>query len=333
MMRHRLLILLCILGLTAAGCTIHEVPEGGDDNATVTLSLDILLNENLPQLSTIVYATKAGAPQARYVVRFYPRIGDHYITETPFEFVANEQDLTDRTYALGVPPMDYHLEVWADWTEGDKPFYDVTDFGAVKVDTNPYIGASFYRDAFCGSTDIDLSGYHTNNSIATGTVTLSRPNARFNFVSTDKEEFLRYWAGQVAMANGTGVADPDAIDFSRFKVVVTYPQYMPCEYDVHQGLVTDSATGISFETSMTELSDGTLEVAWDWVLASGEEPSVVVSLAFYDQDGTFINRIDNIQVPLAPGRNTTIKGKLLTSNFSSGITIDPSFDGEFEIHI
>ena len=317
----------------AVGCTIHEVPEGGDDSAAVTLSLDILLNDNIPQLSTIVYATKSATPQARYVVRFYPRIGDRYLTEAPFEFVANEQDLTDRTYALGVPPMDYHLEVWADWTEQDMQFYDASDFGAVKVNTNPYSGTSFYRDAFCGAMDIDLSGYHSNNSIATATITLSRPVARYNFVSTDKEEFLRYWAGQVAMANGTGVADPDAIDFSKFKVVVTYPQYLPSEYDVHQGMVTDSATGISFETSIRELSDGSLEIACDWVLASGDDPSVVVSLAFYDQDGTFINRIDNLQIPLSPGRNTTVKGKLLTSNFSSGITVDPSFDGEFIVHI
>ncbi len=332
-MRHGLSVLLFILMFAAAGCSIHEVPEGGDENAGVVLSLDIFLDDEISQYASIAYSTKAAGPQARYIVRFFPIVGEKVVTEAPFEFVATEDALTDRTYALGVPPLNYHLEVWADWTAGDAPFYNAADFGAVAVNLKPYIGAVASKDAFCGSMDLDLSGYPANNSIATASITLSRPVARYNFISTDKDEFLNYWAGEIAASDGTNVKDPDAVDLSGIRVVVTYPQYMPSVYDLHQGLVTDSATGVSFETHLKVLPDGNLEVAWDWVLASGEDPSVVVSLAFYDYDGTFINKIDDVQIPLSPGLNTTVTGKLLTSDFSSGIRIDPSFDGEFIIHI
>lgn len=317
-----------------SGCAIHEVPEGGDETGGVVLSLDIFLNDNISQLATIFYEkTKAAAPEARYIVRFFPRVGDHYLTDAPFEFIKNESDLTDRTYALAVPPMDYHVEVWADWVDGQSAFYDTADFGAIAVGTNPYAGAQEWRDAFCGSTEIDLSGYPSNNSIATGSVTLSRPNARYSFISTDKDEFLDYWASEIAINDGTTIKDPDAIDISSIRVVVTYPEYMPSVFNLHEGVVSDSATGVSFETHPRVLRDGSLEVAWDWVLASDEDASVVVSLAFYSSDGTFINRIDSVNVPLAPGSNTTVKGKLLTSNFSSGIRIDPSFDGEIIVNI
>ena len=229
--------------------------------------------------------------------------------------------------------MDYHVEVWADWLEYKAPFYSTAVFNAVGVNTDPYSGANPYRDAFCGSFDIDLSAYHTNNSIATAEVTLHRPNARFTFISNDREEFLHYWASEIALNDGTGVKDPDSIDLDTFRVRIYYPQYMPSEYNLFEGEITDSATGVWFETSMAKQKDGTIEVGWDWVLAAGESSSVMVSLEFYDNEGTLINRINNILIPVAPGKLTTVTSKLLTNNINNGITIDPSFDGEFIVHI
>ena len=331
-MRHKLILLLCTLGLMAAGCSIHEVPEGGD-GAQLKLALDIFLNQEMPQIARINWSTKAAAPQARYIVRFYPYVGDKFLTEAPFEFVANETDLTDQRYVLDVPPMNYHMEVWADWVDDGVPFYDTSDFGSIAVNTKPYSGANLHRDAFCGARDLDLSGYIYSTSVATASITLSRPNARLSFISTDLDEFVNYWAGVIAVSNGTNVKDPDAVDLSTFRVVVTYPQYMPGVYSLHSGEVTDSVTGVSFETGMRRLPDGSIEVAWDWILCHDEESSVVVSLAVYDESGTLINSIDNLLVPIAPGCISTVTGKLLTSSGHSGVEIDPLFDGEFIIHI
>ena len=333
MKRIPLISLICALSLFAAGCSVHEVPEGGDDSATVALSLNIILDQEMPEYTSLSFSTKASSEEARYIVRFFPRIGDHYVTDTPFEFIKTESELTDRTYTLGIYPMDYHVEVWADWTRGSDPFYSTADFGAISVNTSPYSGADIHRDAFCGEFDIDLSAYHTNSSIATAEVTLHRPNARFVFISTDREEFLRYWASELALIDGTGVKDPESIDLDTFKVRIHYPQFMSCTYNLHEGEVTDSATGVWFETSMAKLKDGTVEVGWDWVLAAGESASVMVSLEFFDNEGNPVNRIDNILIPIAPGKVTTITGKLLTSNLNNGIIIDPSFDGEFIVHI
>ena len=332
-MHRQLIIFICALGLLAAGCSVHEVPEGGDENPSVALTLNIDLDETMPLHSALVYSTRADKDLARYIVRLYPYVNDTYLKDAPFEFVATEADLTDRSYTIGVLPLNYHVEVWADWTRGETPFYDAADFGKIVLETEDYTGADEHRDAFCGEMDLDLSVYQENLSSHEATIVLARPNARFCFFSDDREEFLRYWAGVIALDNGTNVKDPDSIDLNDYVVRVYYPQYLPSEYDSHEGSVTDSATGVWYETKMKDLRDGTIEIAWDWVLATGDASSVVVSLAFFDQDGKFINRLDNILVPLAPGHLTTITGKLLTSNIQSGITIDPSFDGEFIVHI
>ena len=333
-MRRKSIIILCALALWAAsGCSIHEIPEGGDGNAAVTLSLDVYLDGNLAPGNTFKYATKASGKSARYIIRFYPKLGERIASDFAHEFVLTEKELTDQTFRLPVVPMDYHIEAWADWMYNDEAFYDTSDFSAVTVYTDPYTGAVEMRDAYCGWRDLDLSGYHANSSIATSSITLHRPLTRLQFLSTDKDDFIRYWASQVAILDGTNVKDPDSIDLSKFRVVVTYPQYMPVSYNIREGSVSDSATGVSFETTMQELEDGTVLLAWDWVFASGDDPSVVVTISVFDEEGRPVISLDNLQIPLTPGTSTIVIGKLLSSQISGGILVDPSFDGEYTIHI
>ena len=334
MMRRNFLLFICALALGClAGCSVHEFTESGEQGASVALSLEIRIDDVLLLQHDIRYATKATETAARYIVRFYPVLMEGFSTKAAFEFTMTEADLRDRTYSLPVAPMDYHIEVWADWISGATDFYDTADFGSIEVSTKPYAGAEELRDAYCGSLDLDLSPYHSAHSIATASVTLHRPLARLRFLSTDKEDFLRYWASQLAILDGTNVKDPDAIDLGSFRVVVTYPQYMPSVYNLHDGTVVDSATGVSFESRIKELADGNLELAWDWIFVYGDDASVVVNISVFDDKGRPVVSLDDIQVPLTPGASTTVTGELLSSHIDSGIHIDPSFDGETIIEI
>ena len=330
-MKHRTLIsLLCILGPLAAGCSIFEVPDGGDEFPHVEVTLHLQLNQELPQFKTVEYITKSDTPSARYILRFFPYIGSEYTQEAVHEFIFTEAQLADQTVKVDVLPLDYHLEVWADWGEG---FYNAADFKEVGVVTDPYAGGSSYRDAFWGATSLDLSGNQENISNHEASLTLNRPNARFEFIATDKEQFINRMATEMATKDGSNVKDPDAINIGDFAVRIIYPQFLPCVYNVHSGKHTDSATGVSFRTTMTELEDGTVNLGWDWVLANDDQSSVIVSLAIYDKEDKFISQVDNIQIPLSPGKNTTVRGQLLSSKMDSGISIDPTFDGEITVPI
>ena len=332
MMRRTLIPILCAL-LVSAGCNVHEVPEGGDEFPYVTLTLNLSLPQDLPQFTTLEYATKtdpAGQGDARYQVRFYPYVNGNY-AEIPIHlFTFNASELQDQTFTMDVFPLDYHIEVWADWGEN---YYDSEEFKLVTVLTDGYKGADLKRDAFCGSTELVLSGYKENINQHSTSMILHRPNARYNIVATDKEQFLRFWAAQIAQRSGSAVKETDLIDLNEFKVRIIYPQFLPFVYNLHLGRHVDSVTGISFDSSMQELEDGTVRLGWDWVLANDEKSSVVVSVALYEADGTFISQVDGIQIPLCPGKNTTVRGNLLSSGVHSGISIDPSFDGEYTVII
>ncbi|MBR4808832.1 MAG: hypothetical protein IK031_00955 [Bacteroidales bacterium] len=332
-MKHPALInVICALGLLAAGGCVHEVPEGGDDYASVALTLDLEIDRDVPEFQTVVYETKAAsASAARYLLRLFPYVGDKHLTATPFEFSFTAEELSGRSFCVDVPPLNYHAEVWADQLTDGNPYYNADDFGAISVGLEPYAGGSELRDAFCGEADIDLSVYKANQSAHSASIALRRPNARFTFVATDKDRFFKRVAEMRAAKSGEGESGNILADDFRIRII--YPQFMPSVFNLHNGYNIDSATGVSFWTTMTELPDGNVNIGWDWVFAGDDKASVVVSLALYDKDESFISRIDEILIPLSPGKNTTVTGKLLSSGMGSGISIDPSFDGEFTVVI
>ena len=325
---------LCAMGLLAAWSCVHEIPEGGDENASVEVTLDLNLNQAVTQHQTVEYGTKAASSAtARYLVRFFPYVGENHLTVTPYEFSFSADALSSRSLKMEVPPFNYHIEVWADWTDGDKPYYNADNFGAISAVTDPYTGGSEFRDALCGSIDADLTVYKENQSSHKADIVLHRPNARYEFIATDKDKFFTRVSAIRATKAGGAAEDQSSIFLSDFTVEIIYSQFLPYTYNLHTGLVIDSASGVKFQTSMTELEDGTVNIGWDWVMAKDEESVVVVSIAFYDKDGSFISSLDDIMVPLCPGKKTTVKGNLLTSNMGGGLSIDPSFDGEIVVPI
>ena len=332
MMTRRFLFLFsaaCIL--LVGGCKVHEVPEGGDDGAVVELTLNLKFDKDLPLYKEIDYESKGSeAYTGRIVVGLFRYASDKANDKPDYVFVFDEaagpQDLSE---VVRVAPMNYQVLVWADYVSSSTVFYTspvfYNDLSADKFTVvtleDPYCGNTPWRDAFYGVQDVKLSSYLENLSKHSIDVQMERPNARYNFVATDKDQFAKY------MASKSG----DEFDVTDFLVKITYPQFLPCAYDVLKEAPVDSRTGVEFDVTPTLLSDGNIDLGSDWVFANGDKTSVIVTLSFYDANGQFISSLNNLEVPLCRGKNTTIKGALLTSGVSSGISIDPSFDGEYVI--
>ena len=48
--------------MIAAGCSVHEVPEGGDDSTAVALSLNIILDEEMPLFTSVDFSIMSPTP-------------------------------------------------------------------------------------------------------------------------------------------------------------------------------------------------------------------------------------------------------------------------------
>ena len=71
----------------------------------------------------------------------------------------------------------------------------------------------------------------------------------------------------------------------------------------------------------------------DFIFVNGEESAVNVNLRVLDEQGTVINEVQGIEVPIARGKLTSIRDEFLTQSYAPGIGIDPEFDGNIEVVI
>ena len=333
MIRRFLLFLLGCVLLT--GCVIHEFPvDGSGEGAVVELTLNLQFDKEVPQFQTIHYKSKAAAGfQTRYVVAFYRYTSvkadskpDYLSPAYVFAFL--EDEMEDRSFTVEVAPGNYQVLVWADYVSATTAFYTSPAFGTKSTDDRyfevslapgDYVGNTPLREAFYGAQEVRLADVMANRSTESLDVPMERPQARFNFVATDKEEFIAYWA-----TRGT-----KSFDLTELGVKISYPEYYPSTFNLLQSRPVDARTGVEFDSRVTLLADGTLDLGYDWVFANADQTVVIVSLSFYDANGRYISTIPNIQVPLCRGQNTTIRGPLLTSGIETGIYINPGFEGTF----
>ena len=324
-MQRALLPLLTAI-LVLAGCTVHEYPQGPNaGNPVVDLTLVLHLDKPLPEFQTVDFVSKAGfETTARYVVALYKYNGET-CEETPtVALVRLEGGMSNQSYSVQVPNANYRVLAWVDYanSNGSSLYYDADSYTEVKLMGGTYAGGDPMRDAFCVAQDLPLTMLQSNRAAYTATLNLQRPNAYFKFIATDKDFFLKSLAGKASA------------DISKYSVQISYPLFMPSTYSVMTGRATDSRTGVSFTVPMKMLADGTVDLGGDWVFASEEQNSVSVSLSFFDANGNLISSLDNLDIPVCPGKVTTVKGSLLTNGISNnGISINPGFDGEFVIEI
>ena len=324
-----------------AGCDVHELPHGSADVAvTIRFSYEMPIE----QWKTVTLTTRNGMAQERdyeirHIVRLYPYTGESYSRTPAYSFIYNEEysDNPDHEITLSVAPANYRVVAWTDYVEkgsGNELFYSADDFAEVTL-TSLYEGAQQYRDAFRGSKDLRLAKYNYNGASTSTEIEMSRPLARYNFIATDKNQFITYWKQQLALRKLPPVRSNDApdIDLNKFKVRFMYPQYLPSANNLFTDRPVDSKLGISFDTVMSLRDDGDVDLGFDYVFVNGKESKVIVSLSIYDENWEYISTVHNVEVPLLRGHQTTIKGKFLTNGISSGVTINPEYEDEYNIYL
>ena len=322
-----------------AGCDVHEVPQGEE---TVAVTLYLNFDESLPLFREVDYVTRSvPGYKLQHTVQLYPSLGatDKWADIPAFTTVFVSDDLSQQTVQMQLDPLLYKVLVWTEYVDADgKPIhYNNDDFKSI-VTTQPEKGCTDLKDAFRGELDMNLSVVTQTDAKFVASVDMERPLAKYNIVATDKEEFLQMYIRRLqdrwARENVGQSFDVKAtdIDLSVFRVEFVYTGYLPDTFNNWSNRPVDSRTGVSFQSSLRELDGNNLEIGFDYMLIGEGDGSVSLQVRVYDDRNDIIS-ISNMDVPMQRSMLTTMKGKFLTSGAASGISIDPGFDGNFNIQI
>jgi hypothetical protein len=340
-----------------SSCAVHEWPEEKKpEYYKFMLNLDY--STELPLYQIVEHQMSRAEIEDFYDVRYtievymnrYERSSSYELIERK---VVNRDDVTtslNHSVEMMLKPGKYMFKVWTDYVDANSiehRFYNTDDFNAI-VYYGKYEANNDFRDAFVGSLEAEVT---ENTTVLT--VPNERPLAKFNFITTDLEEFVEHMlelkskedeeneAEAEDSENNSVTPEDDSenktpidegptrvIDISDYKIVFTYVSNLPNEFHVFQNEPVDVANPktIWFESSIKKLNDNEAELGFDYVM-SGDKLTVDVVIEVRDKEGNTLSQTSKIPIPLERSKLTTIRGKFLTTQASGGIGINPGFDG------
>ena len=355
--------LLCI-----TSCAVHEWPEPTPADVIVNLVFDT----QMPQYKVLneegTRASHDGRDyDIRYTIAAYRLLQDGSYAEEPFllkVFSKDEIEELNASFRFSIDEGSYRFYVWTDFvlagTQSDY-FYNTTSFRRISLQ-GTHEGNNDFRDAFSGSADLKVIRRGSKETPSTVTVQMRRPLAKFEFITTDLQEFITKTieamirkeeaeaaakAGETKSEGGdnpeditqtesdtkTGDTKTPVVDLEKYTVVFFYSGYMPNAYNMMEGKPCDSATGVKFSSAISTIDNHDARLGFDYVFVNGEESSVMVTVALYDEEGTQLSISRQIEVPIKRSMLTTVRGSFLMQNTGGGVAIDPGFEDEFNIYI
>ncbi len=349
---------LCITAglpmLLLSACDVHQWPEN-PEFVKVQLRLNYETEmtqwEHLYDGSQVIeqgfgqsYNNQQNYGKIRYIVRTYPlsskqRALQDYTQE--FIFTKDLSEGYNHEVTLDMLPGNYNVMVWSDiaWPDfaptenGNPPFYNASNFAEITLQGN-HTGNTNYRDAFRGSGNISLKADIIDHLHATLDVTMQRPLAKFEFVTTDLQEFIDKEIEFLTKEAATrGEVPPTKVDTDSYKVVFQYSGFMPSAYNMNTDKPVDSKMDVLFESKLGVLSEREASLGFDYVFVNGNNAAVSVQVGLFDKENRQLALSEPINIPLRRNHHTIMKGSFLMQQASGGITINPDFDGNHNIVI
>ncbi len=348
-MRRLLYMILWMPLALLTACDVHEwpdVPENIPFRLKLNYEKDMTVWEHLYDGTDVTeqglgetYNNGREQGKIRYIIRAYPmsekqRSTGDYTRE--FVFTKDLAEGYDHEVALDLAPGNYRIMVWSDLTEhGDKaPYHDAGDFAGITL-CGDHEGNNDYRDGFRGTGDIALAADVTEHAPGTLEITMQRPMAKFEFITNDVTAFIEREAVRASGSDTPQSASEDEsatrVNIEDYKVVFHYVGFMPDTYNLLTDKPVDSSTGVAFRSDLKSLNEGEASLGFDYVFVNGKESAVTVQIGIYGKDGTRLSLTEPIKVPLKRSRHTILRGSFLMSEASGGVTINPDFDGDYNL--
>ena len=285
--------------------------------------------------------TREEGYELQYQFEIYPAGNTTDIVKS-FTLYSDDFTRSDFNVQVSLYPGSYDIYVWSDVcaAANNKPlYYDSSDFARITY-TTPYIGNANNKDAFRGVKNFTIETSMYLNPTATEVINLERPLARYIFIATDVEDFIekeqtrgKMHSLEASRAEGDEAyrSELDNV-LEDYTIRINYPLYMPSEFDNFLNRPINSWTGISFPGEFKLLSDtDEAQLGMDYVMVNTDDSMVQVSMEVFDSEGVKISGTGTINIPTLRDRTTIVYGRFLTSQEDAGVTIDPSFAGQFNI--
>lgn len=326
-----------VLTIVLAGC-VHDYPsmtEDGEEgidptlvevNTEVTLDLELVPLEIITQKNACSGTTKADDTyRRRFIIEAWHEGKAAARQVTVLEEAETGQEKLTLPIHLRLHALEYTLAVWTDYvmagTDTDL-YYDTRNLQQVACRA-PYTGSTPWRDCLYATAALDLRPYRDEwNAKVQIKVDMVRPLAKYELVATDVQDFLAHMKKQKAADTG-------------YTITLSYGFFFPTVFNVLTGRPVDSATGVAFTMPLTLPADGAEEctIGSDYIFVNGAESFVSLTIEVKDGAHETVSRISGVEVPYRRGHLTTVRGRFLTTLMEGGVTIDPGYDGEFDINL
>lgn len=345
--RAQFVLLLVFMGALAlmASCDVHEFPSVPTHTDAV---LHLHFSTDMPQTDYVVsrgsetridFSPVRNEGVMRCIVRLYPKTTEKSANTTTLykEYVTTRDvaDGYDFDMTIDAPVGDYTVMAWADLadeTYNTTLFYDAGDFGGITLSGN-YQGSTDYRDAFRGTTTVNITATEDEQPAVEATLDMERPLAKFEFVANDLRAFMEQQSmvAESKAKQKAKDATSRSVSLDDFQLVFSYNGYMPCTYSMVTDKPVDAKTGVTFRGKISQLSDDEASLGFDYVFVNHQATEVTVQLGIYDYDGNLISVSDPVNVPLQRSKHTIVRGAFLTQKSTGGVSINTTYDGDYNI--
>lgn len=336
--------LICAMAL--ASCDVHEFPYQVEPAAPKQLILNLNISD-LSHYTTIEMGINERSRSSentlhliRHIIKIYP--ADSRKRAAYSREVVDEMEFIDREVKKNVSiplhelePGEYTIAAWSEYIPYDQhtdyyhdtgDFQNITLLGANVDKEYLHRGNTPYREAWRGTTSITIGkdGSLVNpEGKQTALIEMHRPMARYHFITTDLQDFLKselsrrnYGGVPIEAPSAPGVSDvpQKAPELNDYIVVVRYAGYMPYIYNIFTDKPVDSLTGVAYMGNARQIDQNSAELAYDYVFVNGMTTSTQVQLELYSkEDRSLIASSGVINVPLVREKYTLVKGNFLTA--------------------
>lgn len=247
------------------------------------------------------------------------RMSDTPDVETRYAFARD--DFEEQDLELQLTPGTWEIKVWIDYVDDATgfAFYDCSDFSQISLlNTERHYGCTDYRDAFRGYGTLTIDDQTLGSNVSID-IEMTRPLAKYRFITTDINEFIENQGAN--------------IDLSLYTVRFYYTGFMPSVFNEFTDRSSDAQTGVWYDGYIQRISDSEAEIGFDYVFVNESSTTVPVAVAVYDRYGQQISVTSAFDVPLQRNQVTTVRSKFLSSTSGYGATINPGYAGSYNIVI
>ncbi|MFI3239535.1 MAG: DUF6562 domain-containing protein [Bacteroidales bacterium] len=328
--------------LTLLACdTIHQFPDDNPvDPTLVNVTVNIMVSQSsLSEMESEVYPINIDSDQSvKLVVEAYKYDDTETVIQRREVLVeASTIFSSGCNVVMQLNATKYHIVTWVYYVdtndEGNEKYFSTSN-GLRNISlVTPIVANTNNKNCFFGNFDADLTSYINNwNVDITIPVNAEPPVGRYFLVTNDIETYLQ------SRSDNIDSKSVSRADIEGYYAEIIFEGYVPNGFNAYTGELNDAITGLYYTSNIEVTGDNEAVIAMDYSLAKSLEQAaegtvLTVTVRIYNADGEMINEQGGVEIALVRGQLTIVTSDFFTRLVTSGVTINPNYDGRYDIVI